>query len=63
MQVTVALQIGGRTVVEQAQVVETRGGWRLAMTDIACRIEMATFGPPCPVEEMAMEERPVNFSG
>lgn len=64
MKVSVALEVGNdRVAVEQKMFADTRSGFRDAMSEIACRMELATFGPPNPVEEMAAEDRPITFRG
>jgi hypothetical protein len=59
----VALELPNRVAVEQMMFDDTRQGFRNAMTEVACRMELATFGPPNPVAEMAAEDRPVGFRG
>jgi len=62
MRILVAAQIGGRNVTETVEVPnETRQAFRMAIGDIACRLELSTYGPPSPVEEMTMEDQPVNL--
>jgi hypothetical protein len=62
MKVTVALEVGDRVVVEQAVLPDTRQGWRSAISNIACQVELSTFGPPGPVEAMTLEDGPVRFN-
>jgi hypothetical protein len=46
MRITVALEIGERTVVEQLTTTEDfRGDYRGAIQQIAGRIELGTYGP------------------
>jgi hypothetical protein len=61
MKMTVVLENGNRTVVEQLMLGETRKDFRAAISDMACRIELATFGPPGPVEAMTLEDIQVGF--
>jgi hypothetical protein len=62
MKVMVAVEIGNRTVTEQHLVPgNTRKDWRAAISDIACRIELGTYGPPGPVDDMTAEDPPVAF--
>jgi hypothetical protein len=62
MKAMVTVQIGTRQVMEvREDVPETRQAWRELMSDLCCRIEIATFGPPGPVEEMTLEDRPFSF--
>ena len=57
------LEIGGRTVSEAHIVAgNTRKDWRGTISDIACRIELSTFGPPGQVEEMTAEDPPANYA-
>ena len=63
MKVTVLLEMGGRTVSEQHLIAgNSRKDWRAAISDIACRIELGTYGPPGPVEAMTQEDGPANYS-
>jgi len=63
MKVAVCLEIGGRTVTEVHTIPGTaRKDWRATISDIACRIELGTFGPPGPVEEMTAEDNPANYA-
>jgi hypothetical protein len=62
MKATVALEIGNRQVVEQLAVdADNRQTFRNMMSEMACRIELATFGPQGPVAEMTAEDKPVFF--
>ena len=62
MRVTVMLEMGTRTATEQHTLSSTaRKDWRQAIGDIACRMELATYGPPGMVEEMTAEDQPVLF--
>lgn len=60
MKVTVALEVENRVVVEQATVMDARQAWRDVMSDIACRIELGTFGPPMD-EELSKTDAPYHF--
>jgi hypothetical protein len=60
VQITVAVQFGNRTAVEQLMVPgESRQDWRNAINSLAARIELSTFGPAGPVEAMAAEDKPL----
>lgn len=46
MKLTVIVEIGSRTVVEQLTTQEDfRGDFRNAITECASRVELSTFGP------------------
>jgi hypothetical protein len=46
MKITVAVEIGDRTVAEQITTKEDfRGDYRSAVTECVTRIELSTFGP------------------
>jgi hypothetical protein len=46
VKITVAVEIGERTVVEQMTTKEDfRGDYRAAITEAVTRIELSTFGP------------------
>lgn len=62
MKVTVTVDMGNRTVVEQQLLGDTRKDWRAAISDIACRIELSTYGAPGPVPEMTAEDRPRSYA-
>jgi hypothetical protein len=62
MKLTVTLELPGRTQCEQVVVGDTRQSFRDAMSTAAVRMELATFGPPGPVEEMTREDPPVHFA-
>jgi hypothetical protein len=63
MKVVVLLEIGGRTVSEQHIVAgNSRKDWRATISDIACRIELGTYGPPGSVAEMANEDPPASYA-
>ena len=63
MKVTVAVEIGGRTVVESVTIPEhQRMHFRGIMSDIACRLELSTYGPPNAVPEMAAEDMPRSYA-
>lgn len=63
MKLTVALEIGKRTVVEQIETDEDfRGDFRRAITEAASRIELATYGPQLTQEGMNFDEQ-LRFHG
>jgi hypothetical protein len=61
MKVTVAMEVGNRVVAEQLVFENTRQAFRDAIGEMACRMELATFGPPGPVQDMTAEDRPIGF--
>lgn len=46
MRITVVVEIGGRTVMEQLTTSEDfRGDYRAAISEAVTRIELSTYGP------------------
>ena len=62
MKLTVALEMGNRTVCEQIMLGETRQEFRDAISGLACRLELSTYGPPGPVDEMSAEDKPAGHA-
>lgn len=63
MKLTVTLEMGGRSVVEQVVIPgTTRRDWRAAISDVACRMELSTYGQPGQVFEMAQDDQPRSFA-
>lgn len=63
MKATVTLEMGGRTVVEQVVIPGVaRKDWRAAISDIACRVELSTYGSPGPVPDMTAEDLPRSYA-
>jgi hypothetical protein len=63
MKLSVALEMGGRTVCEQLVVPgDTRADFRGAINNIAARLELSTYGPPGPVQEMTAEDKPAGHA-
>lgn len=63
IKMTVAVEMGGRTVVEQVQIPgHSRKDFRAVISDIACRLELSTYGQPGPVPEMSADDMPRSFA-
>jgi hypothetical protein len=59
MKLMVTVQVGNRQMIEILDdIPDSRHGWRDAINEMASRIELSTFGPPGPVEEMTLEDKP-----
>jgi hypothetical protein len=62
MKVVIAVEVDGRTITEQRMVnIENRGAFRTIIGDMACRMELSTYGPPGVVAEMAGEDQPIGL--
>ena len=58
MKVTVLVEIGERTVVEQLITSENlRGDYRQAVAECASRVELSTFGPAFQQEGGSFDEQ------
>ena len=56
MKITVVMEMGGRTVVEQITTQEDfRGDYRAAVGECATRIELGTYGPQNQQEGFAFD--------
>lgn len=63
MKVTVTIEMGGRTVCEQQLVPGTaRKDWRATISDMACRLELGTYGAPGSVPDMTAEDQPRSYA-
>jgi hypothetical protein len=58
MKVTVLVELGERTVVEQITTKEDfRGDYRRAISECASRVELSTFGPQLSAEGHNFDEQ------
>jgi len=63
MKLTVTVEMGGRTACEVVMIPgNARKDWRAAISDVACRIELGTYGPPGPVPDMTAEDQPRSYA-